>query len=309
MVDILVRPQELRQTSEQLRTSAKKIGVAMQTIDQEILSLKGDKFLGHRAKAVQAHYAPKRVALLRTKELVTHFAEELQSVATRFEMADLSKNTNSTSPFPVPAPTPTPSPILPKNFPSNWDEICRVSKLGKGITPELIAAVIEYERTHRSLIDDIEDLEGKFILWYEGKLEDTEAFLLNKILSAFGESFNTVSFGASQMNPNVVIELVNKGYISKPENWDTDQRDVILSLLLDEKKAPELVSARLEQIYDHWMSEGVDISKRPDVLGNLYGIGLEGKSGVHLDLPDDQGDRGEEIQRRVLELQNQQSVF
>jgi len=307
MNTILVHPTELHQISEQLYSSAKKIGVALQAIDNDILSLKGDKFLGNRANAFQANYAPKRDALLKAKEIVSHFAEDLQTAARRFEQADKNKDDISL-PLPMPIPTPTPSQVTP-SLPSNWNEICGVAKPDKGITPELIAAVLEYERTHRDAVDDIADLEGKLIMWYEGKLEDTEVFLLNKTLSVFGESFITISFGAAQMNPDAVIHLVEGGYIPKPENWDTDQRDVILRLLLDEKKAPELVSARLEQIYDHWMSGGVDISKRPDVLGNLYSIGLEGEKGVHADLPDNQGDRGEDIEKRVLDLQSLQNVF
>lgn len=305
MVDILVRPAELRQISEQLKSSAKKINVALQAIDNDILSLKGDKFLGNRASAVQGHYAPKREALLKARELVTYLAEDLLATSTRFEQADKNKDD---IPIPVPVPIPTPSQVSP-SLPSNWNEICGVAKPDKGVTPELIAAVLEYERTHRDVVDDIADLEGKFILWYEGKLEDAEVFLLNKTLSSFGQSFETISFGAAQMNPEVIIELVNKNYISKPENWDTDQRDAVLKLLLDEKKAPELVSARLEQIYDHWKAGGVDISNRPDVLGNLYGIGLEGENGVHADLLDNQGDRGEEIEKGVLDFQSIQNVI
>jgi len=92
MNDILIHPQELRHVSEQLRTGAKKVGSALQAIDNDILSLKGDKFLGNRANAMQAHYAPKREALLKAKEIVAHFAEDLQEVADRFEKADLAKN-------------------------------------------------------------------------------------------------------------------------------------------------------------------------------------------------------------------------
>lgn len=306
MNQILVRPQELRQTSEQLCKSAQKIRVALQAIDDAIHSLKGDRFLGNRAKVVQAHYALKREPLIKAKEVVARFGEDLRNVADRFEKADTQEGANSGTSLPVPVPVPTPTPI--HNLPANWDVICRVSKPEKGITPELIAAVLEYERTHRNFVDDIADLEAKFIMWYEGKLEETEVFLLNKTLSVIGESFNEISFGPAQMNPDALIDLVNKGYIAKPENWDTDQRDVILGLLLDEKKAPELVSARLEQIYDHWLEGGVDISKRPDVLGNLYSIGLD-KIGVHPDIGEDQGDRGEDIQRRVLELQSQQNAM
>jgi len=90
MVDILVRPAELRQISEQLKSGAKKIDAALQAIDNDILSLKGDQFLGNRANAVQGHYAPKREALLKAKEIVAHFAADLQSAASRFEQADQS---------------------------------------------------------------------------------------------------------------------------------------------------------------------------------------------------------------------------
>jgi hypothetical protein len=61
MVDILVRPTELRQASGQLQTSAKRLTGAMQSIDKAILSLKGDHFLGNRADTVQARYAPQTV--------------------------------------------------------------------------------------------------------------------------------------------------------------------------------------------------------------------------------------------------------
>jgi hypothetical protein len=74
MVDILVRPVELRQIAEQLRASSKKVGTALQAIDNDILALKGDKFLGNRANSVQAHYAPKREALLKAREIVSNFA-------------------------------------------------------------------------------------------------------------------------------------------------------------------------------------------------------------------------------------------
>jgi len=95
MPQILIRPQELRQASEQLQATAKKIDVALKAIDQEILSLKGDKFLGNRANAVQAHYAPKREALLKAKSIIVHFSEDMRSAATRFEQADRSGSEQS----------------------------------------------------------------------------------------------------------------------------------------------------------------------------------------------------------------------
>lgn len=300
MSQILVRPQELRQTSEQLQVAARKIDAALQSIDNDMLSLKRDNFLGNRANTVQAHYAPKREALLKAKEIVSHFAEDLRNTAIRFEQAD---RVDQAQLLPAPAPAPMPSPP-PKSLPDNWDEIRRVSNSEKGITPELIAAVLEYERTHRNVTDGVQDALAKLIMRHEGKLEEMEA----KIFAMFGQSFETISFGPAQMNPEVVRELVINGYIAKPEKWGTDQRDEILNLLLDEKKAPELVSARLEQIYDHWIQEKVDISGRSDVLGNLYGIGLEGSQGIHPDLEDNQGTRGEAIEKMVSEFLEAQKI-
>lgn len=89
MTQILVQPPQLRQTAEQLRTHAQKIDQALCAIDDDIRSLKGHHFLGQRADAVQAHYAPKRGALMVAKNLVMHFANELQVAANVFERADM----------------------------------------------------------------------------------------------------------------------------------------------------------------------------------------------------------------------------
>jgi len=88
MVDILVRPVELRQIAGQLRASSKKVGTALQAIDNDILALKGDRFLGNRANSVQSHYAPKREALLKAREIVAKFAGDLDTAASTFEQAD-----------------------------------------------------------------------------------------------------------------------------------------------------------------------------------------------------------------------------
>ena len=94
MSNILVRPPHLRQISEQLKSSANKIGVALQAIDNDILALRGDKFLGNRANSVQKHYGPKRDALLKAKNIILHFAADLQNTASVFEQADRSQSTN-----------------------------------------------------------------------------------------------------------------------------------------------------------------------------------------------------------------------
>lgn len=300
MTDILVRPQKLRQTAQQLRASAKKISGATGDVGKVVLgSALRLVFTGNRASALMKRYLSKAGELAAFDDLVMKFANDLEQAANRFEQAD-KQSVGARSGIPVPFPVPTPE--KGTGLPSNWDTISQFAKPEKGITPELIAAVLKYEKDHRDFTDGVADLEARFIMWYEGWVEDLEVALLNTTLGLAGESFDKISFGAAQMNPEVVRELVEKGYISKPDNWDDDQRDAILTVLLDESKAPMLVAARLEQIYDHWLAGGVDISNRPDVLGNLYGMGLEGKKGVHDNLDDNQGPRGEEIQQTVSDF-------
>ena len=236
MTDILVRPSELRASAEQLHASAQRIGQAMQMIDHDISLLRGDKFLGQRATALHSHYAAKREALLKARQLILHFCQDLKTAADVFEKAD--QQTLPIPPFVTPGIAPTPA---EKRFPADWQNIISVSDPDKGITPALIAAVLKYERTHRNLLDGVFDLEAKFILWYEGKLEDSEVAALNLILKLKGESLDSISFGPAQMNPETVRDLVEKGYIAKPDGWDTDQRDVILGMLLNADQAPALV--------------------------------------------------------------------
>jgi WXG100 family type VII secretion target len=88
MADILVRPPELRQAASQMRDSANKIGQALQDIDSDLQALKGNKFLGNRANAVQLLYQSKRDALEKAKDLVSQFAFDLEKAADVFEKAD-----------------------------------------------------------------------------------------------------------------------------------------------------------------------------------------------------------------------------
>lgn len=98
MIDILVRPGELRTTAEQFRLKVGEISQALKRIDQIMLSIKGDRFLGLRADAVQKHYAPKREALLKASNVVAKFATDLEKVAVTFEKADsLQKKARATN--------------------------------------------------------------------------------------------------------------------------------------------------------------------------------------------------------------------
>lgn len=88
MVEILVKPPELRQAASQLRESANKIGRALQGIDADLQALIGANFKGNRADELQSLYQSKREALQKTKEIVIQFATELEVAANIFEQAD-----------------------------------------------------------------------------------------------------------------------------------------------------------------------------------------------------------------------------
>lgn len=88
IVDILVRPAELRQVSQTLRGQAQKIAQAIEAVDAILRALKGQKFLGNRANALQVRYEARREALLATKNLILRFAAELERAASTFEQAD-----------------------------------------------------------------------------------------------------------------------------------------------------------------------------------------------------------------------------
>jgi hypothetical protein len=96
----------------------------LELIDRDILSLKGDRFLGHRADAVQAHYAPKREALLRSKDIILHFVTDLEQVAGKFEQADRqSRPVSGSDGTGISGSIPMPTPAAPKNKLPSIDQI------------------------------------------------------------------------------------------------------------------------------------------------------------------------------------------
>jgi uncharacterized protein YukE len=89
MTDILVRPQELRQTAQQLRASAKKISDATGSVGKVVLgSALSLVFSGNRASALMQRYRAKEGELAAFDDLVVKFANDLEQAANRFEQAD-----------------------------------------------------------------------------------------------------------------------------------------------------------------------------------------------------------------------------
>jgi len=164
MSDILIRPPELHQISEQLRSNAMKVDTALQAIDNDILSLNGDQFLGIRADAVQAHYAPKREALIKAKEIVAHFAEDLQSAATRFEQADRKDRDSNLN-------------ILPETGGSlQVGFVLGVSDIANTSTQKI-----------SNLISSEKELREKFAQWMADNGKEIEGWDIEKIDKAMAE--------------------------------------------------------------------------------------------------------------------------
>ena len=146
------------------------------------------------------------------------------------------------------------------------------------VSAGLIAAVLLDEQQRRDAWDSVQDTEARFIIWYEGAIEDFEVAAWG---ATTGKPVAEQTFGAAQMQPQVVEELVSGGYVPEPQGWSGDELDKSLELLLDDASAAQLIAGRLQQTVDHWRSGDVDIGGRPEILGTLYSLGLTGSSGIN----------------------------
>lgn len=91
MMDILVRPQELRQSAQQLRASAAKISNATSGVGNIVLgSALRLVFSGNRASALMKRYLSKASELASFDDLVMKFANDLEKAADIFEKMDKS---------------------------------------------------------------------------------------------------------------------------------------------------------------------------------------------------------------------------
>lgn len=151
MSQIFVRPTELRKAASEMRSHAQRLDQALDAIEEILISLRGNQFLGHRADAVQAHYRQKKELFVQAERLVLAFAEDLDVAATNFEKADRSgSGTPSPSPAPqpepAPAPTPTPSPS-PEPTPQPVDgKVIGVDKIKNTIKNMHVTTNPEYLR-------------------------------------------------------------------------------------------------------------------------------------------------------------------
>lgn len=153
-----------------------------------------------------------------------------------------------------------------------------LSLVANEISADLIGAIMLDELQRRDWLDDIQDIESRFLnLAYTRPLKHLGRWLLSTLLKPVED----ISLGPAQMKPTVVEDLIQEQLIAKPANWDKHPIDIAVKWLLDPHKSAELIGARLEQIVRHWAKGGVDISDKPEILGTLYSIGLVGQAGIN----------------------------
>lgn len=92
MTDILVKPRELRQTAEDIRTRAKKIEQATEAVSGVVLGAGFRLVLsGNRADKLFSRFRQTKGTLETFDDLVIRFVEELREIADRFALADQVK--------------------------------------------------------------------------------------------------------------------------------------------------------------------------------------------------------------------------
>ena len=289
MVNIRVSPEQLRSVATSLDGQYQEISNVLRNIVATVDGLQSEWTGLAQVDYAQTFHDQVPSMQTRLAETMEHLINDLRHIADEFERADQTavagvvtgvaagvaagvgagtgtKSTGSGSDVdgtrneldPV-----KPKTDLEKKIYGLKNEINGAS--GNTVSPELIAAILQDEMDKRDLVDDLQDAESEFIQLYEGKLESTERWLLEKTV---GKPIEDMSLGIAQMKPNTVYDLIENGYIAEPPNWDSDKLDITLSWLADDKAAPKLVSAYLNRISDCWMDAGHPVDS--NMLATLY---------------------------------------
>ncbi len=87
-MDILVKPEQLRQTAKSLSESAKRISKGIQLIDETMQSVGPAQFSGYQADSIRNRYQSIRERLLSSYIVVARFSAELEKIARQFEDVD-----------------------------------------------------------------------------------------------------------------------------------------------------------------------------------------------------------------------------
>ncbi|HAH56294.1 MAG TPA: hypothetical protein DCM02_13690 [Flavobacterium sp.] len=201
------------------------------------------------------------------------------------------------------------------------DEIIEASKSTKGAfshansgsaSSGLIAGILLDEIIRRDGNDNTQDSELQKLV-KQGTAINSKTEIQAVSIIPIHKNILSVSFGKAQMQLGLVVELVENGYLQKPKDWsESTKYNIAAKWLLDDSKAPELIAARIENIYEWWKYSEVrtkygninieepvypDLSNSPGVFGTLYSIGLYTQNNKGEEEPKSSFERGEGIAR------------
>lgn len=137
----------------------------------------------------------------------------------------------------------------------------------------LVAAILADEAARWGVADQLQHGWARLICALPARPAQRLIHLTEMLLR---RPLGTHSLGRAQMKLSTLREVARSGLIDLPASPQAQVR-----VLLDPQTAPPLVAARLRQTLDHWQAGGVDLTRRPEILGTLYSLGLSGQAGVH----------------------------
>lgn len=142
-----------------------------------------------------------------------------------------------------------------------------------GVDAGLIAAIWQDELSRLDIFDHLQNTVAVSLC----RLPDPLKHALRRLTETVTRrSLATHSVGPAQMKPGTLQDVARSGLLTIPESL-CDQ----IAFLLERQHAPLVIAARLRQTINHWAHGHVNLTRRPDILGTLYSIGLTGQQGVH----------------------------
>lgn len=142
-----------------------------------------------------------------------------------------------------------------------------------GVDAGLIAAIWQDELNRLDIFDHLQNSLAVALCRLPVGLRH---LLRNAAEFVTRRSLTTHSIGPAQMKPVTLQEVAHAGLLRLPGTLCEQ-----IAYLLNRENVPGVIAARLRQTINHWALGGVNLSRRPEILGTLYSIGLSGKDGVH----------------------------
>lgn len=144
-----------------------------------------------------------------------------------------------------------------------------------GVEAGLVAAIWQDELNRLDVFDHLQNGVASALCHLPPRLKH---LLRHAAEVLTRRSLATHSLGPAQMKPATLQEVAATGLLPIPDTLCEQ-----IAYLMDRRHAPTVIAARLRQTINHWALEGVNLSRRPEVLGTLYSLGLTGRQGVNPD--------------------------